>query len=80
MNIHKERAIVKGFEDKCWNRKYYDDIKVEYDALMNKMISNKKTTFKIQDEIKEFLKAEIVSRYYFQKGRIEASFIWPGTH
>jgi len=49
-------------------------VKSEYDALYNKILHKKNqdvNTFK--DEIKELLKNEIVSRYYFQKGRIEAS-------
>ena len=29
---------------------------------------------KFRNEIKELLQDEIVSRYYFQKGRVEASF------
>ena len=31
------------------------------------------TDDKFKDEIKQLLKDEIVSRYYYQKGRIEAS-------
>ena len=37
------------------------------------MVHNKKEDLeKFKDEIKELLKQEIVSRYYFQKGRQEA--------
>ena len=54
--------------------KYFDDIKAEYETLKNKMIHDKKADIdKFKDEIKELLKEEIVSRYYFQKGRTEAS-------
>ncbi|RDC65382.1 S41 family peptidase [Adhaeribacter pallidiroseus] len=55
--------------------KYFDEIKEEYSALKNKLAQNKKEDLsRCQDEIKEILESEIVSRYYFQKGRLEASF------
>ncbi|QMU30645.1 S41 family peptidase [Adhaeribacter radiodurans] len=55
--------------------KYFEDIKLEYNALKNKLVQNKKDDLsRCQDEIKEILESEIVSRYYFQKGRLETSF------
>jgi carboxyl-terminal processing protease len=55
--------------------KYFDDIKTEYTALKNKLTQNKKDDLvRCQDELKEILESEIVSRYYFRKGRLEASF------
>lgn len=54
--------------------KYYDEIKTEYEALKLKLQHNKKEDIlKFKTEIIEFLKEEIVSRYYFQKGRAQAS-------
>ncbi|MBA2610698.1 MAG: S41 family peptidase [Bacteroidetes bacterium] len=54
--------------------KYFADIKPEYEALLNKMVSNKKDDLiKHKKQIKEYLEEEITSRYYFQKGRIEFS-------
>jgi carboxyl-terminal processing protease len=51
--------------------KYYDAIKPEYDALVSRMTMNKKDDLgKHKAEIKKELEEEIVSRYYFQKGRI----------
>ncbi|PBQ31752.1 peptidase S41 [Sphingobacteriaceae bacterium] len=53
---------------------YFADIKTEYDALFNKMTSNKKDDLvKYKPSIKKFLEEEIASRYYFQKGRVEIS-------
>lgn len=53
---------------------YFTDIKTEYDALFNKMTSNKKDDLvKYKPSIKKFLEEEITSRYYFQKGRVEIS-------
>ncbi len=53
--------------------KYYEAIKADYETLKAKMIHDKKEDLvKFKDEIKNLLKAEIVSRYYFQKGRAES--------
>ena len=54
--------------------KYFADIKSEYDALLSKMISNKRDDLvKHKTQIKRYLEEEITARYYFQKGRIEFS-------
>jgi carboxyl-terminal processing protease len=54
--------------------KNFEDIKPEFDALLNKMTANKKDDLtKHQEAIKKFLEEEITSRYYFQKGRVEFS-------
>ncbi len=54
--------------------KYYNDVKNEFDALVAKMNVNKKDDLvKNKVEIKRYLEDEIISRYYFQKGRIEFS-------
>lgn len=50
------------------------DIQKDIDELKNKITHNKKTDLiKYKPEIKQFLEEEIVSRYYFQSGRLEAS-------
>jgi len=55
-------------EEKC-----YDDVKMEYDALKTKLSHNKQDDLhKFKDEIKYVLETEIISRYYYQKGQIEA--------
>ena len=52
--------------------KNFYEIKSEYEVLVNKLMSNKKDDLtKHKNEIKEYLEEEIISRYYFQKGRIE---------
>ncbi len=54
--------------------KYYDDIKTEFAVLQSKLGHNKKQDFiKYKDDIKHTLENEIVSRYYFQRGRIAQS-------
>ena len=53
---------------------YFDAIKSEYDALKTQMDNDKKSDLtKFRSQITELLKQEIVSRYYFQKGKIIAS-------
>jgi carboxyl-terminal processing protease len=49
-------------------------IKSEYETLLNKLIQDKKDDLlKHKSEICKELETEIVSRYYFQKGRIESN-------
>jgi len=53
---------------------YFKEITTEYDALIAKLESNKKDDLnKFKSEIKELITSEIVSRYYYQKGRIIAT-------
>ena len=50
---------------------YYDNIKEQLDILENELKSHKDNDLiNNKKEISEVLKSEIVSRYYFQKGRI----------
>jgi len=54
--------------------KYFDDVKAEYEALKNKLNHNKEgDLYTFKDEIKLILENEIVTRYHYQKGQIEAS-------
>ena len=53
---------------------YFKNISDEYNILVAKLETNKKDDLnKFKDEIKEILTSEIVSRYYYQKGRIIAN-------
>ncbi|MBA4239764.1 MAG: peptidase S41 [Sphingobacteriaceae bacterium] len=53
------------------NEKYYESIKAEYEALLNKMASNKKDDLvRFKPEIKQFIEEEMAARFEFQKGRI----------
>lgn len=68
----KELEELKASSEK---EKYFTAISVEYDALKKKMMHDKNSDLiKNKEEIKEILQDEISSRYYFQNGRIEASF------
>lgn len=55
--------------------KNFDAISADIEALRSKIIHNKKEDLvKYGPEIRQFLEEEIASRYYFQNGRLEASF------
>ena len=70
----KSEESLKALKENAEKERYYSDIQNEYEALRQKMQHNKKEDLiKFKDEIIEFLKEEIVSRYYFQKGRTQAS-------
>ena len=54
---------------------FYENSKEEYEALLAKVVPSKERDLdKFEKEIKSFLENEIVSRYYFQKGRAINSF------
>jgi len=62
----KETAEEEGF---------YDDLEAEYAALLKKVVPSKERDLeKFEDEIKQLLENEIVSRYHYQKGRAVHSF------
>ena len=53
--------------------KYFERIEAEYNALNGQVRHNKTHDLEeFQEEVKDLLRGEIVSRYYHQKGRIEA--------
>jgi carboxyl-terminal processing protease len=69
--VEKTIADLEKYAEK---EKYYEDIKTELASLKKSVGHSKEqdlVTFK--DEIKEALKDEIVSRYYYQEGIVEAS-------
>ena len=66
--------LLAELEKTAEEEKYFGDIKTEYDALKTKLTINKKDDlYKYKDEIIFILKNEIVSRYYYQEGKIEAA-------
>jgi len=70
-----EKAIEQ-LKDLTKKDKYYDGLKAEYEALKNKIAHNKQEDLQTnKKEIMLLLQNEIVSRYYFEKGRIESSFV-----
>lgn len=68
-----EYALEK-LKELCSSENYFGDIKNEYDVLLSKLDSKKsKDLDKYSKLIKSLLKEEIISRYYYDKGRIIGS-------
>lgn len=66
--------LLVALEKAAKDDKYFDDVKAEYEALKNKLNHNKKgDLYKFKDEIKFILENDIVTRYHYQLGQIEAS-------
>lgn len=54
---------------------YFEDIKSDYEKLLSKVTPSKERDLdKFEPEINELLSNEIVSRYYYQRGRVEQAF------
>lgn len=67
-------AMLKRLIQAAKDERYYEIAKAEFDALESRIKHNKSEDLNIfKDEIIQFLSNEIVSRYYYQKGRIRHS-------
>lgn len=68
--------MLKKMKETAEKEAYMTDIEDEYEALLQKVIPSKERDLdKFKPEIMELLENEIVSRYYFQRGRAQHSFI-----
>jgi carboxyl-terminal processing protease len=64
--------VLNELKEVAQDEKYYTDAKDEFDALVKKLTpSLESDLLRYQDEIKEILESEIVSRYYYSPGRLE---------
>ena len=67
--------LLADLKAEAIKEKQFTEIQTEYDALKAKMDATKKSDLQIhKDEIKQVLENEIVSRYYYEKGRYETNF------
>lgn len=67
--------VLENLKSEATNEKEFKEIQTEYDILKAKLLNSKKNDLQIhKDEIKPLLENEIVSRYYFEKGRSLNSF------
>ena len=67
-----EKSLEK-LKNKAVEEDYFDNLSVEYNILAAKMLENKNDDLqKSKEDIKEILTGEIMSRYFYQKGRIKA--------
>ncbi|MCF8232559.1 MAG: S41 family peptidase [Bacteroidales bacterium] len=70
----KTEESLKKLKKTANEEKYFKFIEEEYKALEEQLLEHKKNdlqTFK--DEIKKYLRDEIVTRYYYQQGAVESS-------
>jgi carboxyl-terminal processing protease len=68
-------TLLEEFETVATKEKYFDAAKAEFELLKAKIDHDKKADIdKAREQLSELLADEIASRYYFQKGRVEASF------
>jgi carboxyl-terminal processing protease len=77
-DISYSTSVEKSVTDlvkKSQEDKHYEDIKNEIELIKKKISANKSNDLmRFRKEISEELEKEIVSRYYFQKGMVEATF------
>ncbi len=70
--VTKTEEALEKWKNNAINENYFQDLQAEYDILFNELRSKKQDDlFKSRNEVKEILTAEILSRYYYQKGRIK---------
>jgi carboxyl-terminal processing protease len=70
----QSETILKELKKVAESEKYFTDAEKEYAALLKKLTpDNKSDLLKFKTEIKLILENEIISRYYYQNGRIEQS-------
>ncbi len=71
----KTEKLLSDLGEEADKENKLKEIKSEFEALKSKVYFSKKNDLnQFKDEIKMVLESEIVSRYYFQKGRIEQGF------
>jgi len=64
---------LKQLEEKSKKENYYDAIKTDLEAMTRKIDADKKKDlYKHKKQITHLLEQEIIKRYYFKKGSIEA--------
>ncbi|MBR76677.1 MAG: peptidase S41 [Flavobacteriales bacterium] len=70
----KTESAIESLKEKSKTENYFSEIEEELNLLLSKYYDSKKDDLnKNKQIIKEILTGEIMSRYYYQKGRIKAS-------
>ncbi len=66
---------LNELKEKAEKEHYFASIENEYEAVHNKLAHDKAADLKLhKEEVQSILENEIVSRYYYQNGRVENSF------
>ncbi len=67
--------ILKKMKETAVEEGYFEESSAEYEALLSKVHPSKERDLeKFRSEIQQLLENEIISRYYFQKGRAVDAF------
>jgi carboxyl-terminal processing protease len=67
----KSEKALEQLKTDAIKENYFDAIKEEYDHLKSRIETDKKDDYnKYDDQIRDLLKMEIVTRYYYQRGKI----------
>ncbi|MEZ5199208.1 MAG: S41 family peptidase [Bacteroidales bacterium] len=70
----KSEQSLEDLKEDAVAEKYFSDIEAEYDNLLLKMKERKADDIEMhKEEIKQILRLEIISRYYYQTGKIVSS-------
>lgn len=70
----KTEKTISAIKKDAEKEKYFEDLEEELELLSQKMEMSKNNDIeRFKDEIIEVLEAEIATRYYYQKGKIEAT-------
>tara|TARA_B100001109_G_C18864595_1_gene476278 strand:+ start:6883 stop:8544 length:1662 start_codon:yes stop_codon:yes gene_type:complete len=70
----QSEKLLEKLKKVAQKEKYYKSAESEYEALLSKLTPSKEEDLKnFQEEITQVLENEIVSRYYYQNGRIVQS-------
>jgi len=70
----KTEKALENLKTKATDEHYFDNMSNEYNALSEKLsFSKRDDLLKSKEDIKEILSGEIMSRYFYQKGRIKSA-------
>lgn len=68
------QKLLEKLEEVSKEEKYYESFKASLEAMDAELHNNEEKDLELhKDEIKDILENEIISRYYYQTGRIENS-------
>ncbi len=70
----RSEQALERLKSEAEREQYFNAIEEEYNNLKEHMIHDKGADInKYEDQIRELLRMEIISRYYYQRGKIESS-------
>jgi carboxyl-terminal processing protease len=70
----KTEKAINDLKEEAESEKYFSDLELELEELHNKMKDSKNNDIdKFKSEISEVIEMEVSTRYYYQKGKVEAS-------